>query len=77
MVEDENGVTHETRAYEILIAADTVLNLLSPRRQIIKQRPPQTPSPQHGQPLQDAHGDRRSREEKRNVKMVATYLGEG
>jgi hypothetical protein len=77
IVEDENGVTHETQAYEMLIAADTVLNVLSPRRQITKQRPPRTPSPQHDQPLQDAHGAPPSREGIRNVEMVAKYLGEG
>ena len=76
-VEEEIGVTHETQANEMLIAADTVLNLLSLRRQITKQLPPRTPSPQHSQPLQDVHGSPPSREGIRNVEMVAKYLGEG
>jgi len=75
-VEGENGVTHETRADEMLIAADMVLNVLRPRRPITKQRPSRTPPPQHDQPLQDAHGAPSSREEKGNLDMVATYIGE-
>jgi hypothetical protein len=66
---------HTTQANEILIAADMVLNLLSHRRRITNQRPPHTPSPQHGQPLQDAHGDRPTREGIRNVEMVTRYEG--
>ena len=72
----QNGVTHATRADEMLIAADVVLNVLRPRRPITEQRPLRTPPAQPDPPLQGAHGAPPSREDKRNIDMVATYIGE-
>ena len=73
-VQTENRAEYETKADEMLIAADIVLKVLRPRRPITKQRPSRTPPPQHDQPLQD--GAPSSREEKKNLDMVATYIGE-
>ena len=55
-VEGENGATHETKADEMLIAADIVLKVLRPRRPITKQRQSCTPPTQPDPPLQGAHG---------------------
>jgi hypothetical protein len=44
-VAGENGATHTTKADEMLIAADIVLEVLRPRRPITKKRPSRTAPP--------------------------------
>ena len=80
-VEEENGVTHETKADEMLIAADIVLKVLRPRPPIAKKRPSRTAPPKRDKsapkpdpPLQGAHGAPTSRDAKKNIDMVASFM---
>ena len=80
-VKQENGVTHETKADEMSIAADIVLKALRPRPPIAKKRPSRTAPPKRDKsapkpdpPLQGAHGAPTSRDAKKNIDMVASFM---
>jgi hypothetical protein len=80
-VKQENGVTHETKADEMLVAADIVLKVLRPRPPIAKKRPSRTAPPKRDKsapkpdpPLQGAHGAPPSRVGKKNIDMVASFM---
>jgi hypothetical protein len=75
-VQAENGAKYETKADEMLIAADIVLKVLRPRRPITKKRPSRTPPKQPDSPLGGAHATPMSREVQRNVDMVIKFIEE-
>jgi hypothetical protein len=77
----ENGAEYETKADEMLIAADIVLKVLRPCRPITKKRPSRTAPPKRDKsapkpdpPLEGAHGAPPSREEKKIIDMVASFV---
>ena len=80
-VAGEHGATHTAKADEMLIAADIVLEVLRPRPPIAKKRPSRTAPPKRDKsapkpdpPLQGAHGAPTSRDAKKNIDMVASFM---
>jgi hypothetical protein len=77
-VQTENRAEYETKADEMLIAADMVLKALRP---ITMKRPSRTAPPKRDKsapkpdpPLQGAHEAPPSREGKKNIDMVASFM---
>jgi hypothetical protein len=80
-VAGEHGATHTAKADEMLIAADIVREVLRPRPPITKKRPSRAAPPKRDisapkpdPPLQGAHGGAPSREEKKNIGIVASFM---